>query len=427
MEEEEKPSALSKLPGRLQLDFFEMAEKAARQAAERMLREREKLRRLRDKLRFRDIPEVDFGELRVGAVDGSASPSFSERLGYRVGVYTACYMVFEGDEIISDEDDESMKAGYMMADQTGNILHTKKILSLLMTALERELALRCLKKYDLDLILVDGSFYGFRTRCSEVKNCDMRSMGVEGYKRGWDLIKQVLNDTRRLDESGKAVGVVKRLRTAAIDGWLLTQGWRIEETFNRNDRSILRSLLPPGKYFDYRELLGERWSYLHYNGLKTWYNEIIRLNQKKGYSDEGLRENALEFVHKKLRTQVRTDLCPPDLKDEALKKCGEEILQEITSVPRLHARLSSYSAPICLELGEGVNVELALAYAWKTANKATGIPFPVDLVDEAISVDRLLAREFADEVEARLLLDSKLEAEEVEARLEPLNPQKREE
>lgn len=429
--EEEKPSALSKLPGRLQLDFFEMADEAARQAAERMRRERERLRRLREVLKFRKIPEADFGKLRIGAVDGSSSPTFSERLGYRIGVYTACYMVFEGEEIISDGDDESMEAGYMMADQTGNILQTRKILSLLMTARERKLALKCLEKYDVDLILVDGAFYGFRTRCSEVKRCDLETMGVEfsedvDYRTGWDLIRDVLEKTRQLVRSGRAVGVVKRLRTAAIDGWLLSREWRLEDTFNRNDRSILRSLMPPGRYFDYRDLLEEDWSYLHYNGLKTWYGEIMRIAAKKNLSGRELRMEAMKHVDKKLRTQIRTDLCPPNIREDEAKLCEEEVFREVVGVPRIHARLSPYAAPICLELGEDVDLNLALAYAMKSANEATGIPFPIDLVDDSISVDRMLAKEFADEIEARLLLNPQLTSEEVEARLEPLNPQKEE-
>ncbi len=63
------------------------------------------------------------------------------------------------------------------------------------------------------------------------------------------------------------------------------------------------------------------------------------------------------------------------------------------------------------QLGEDVDLKLALAYAMKSANEATGIPFPIDLVDDSISIDRMLAKEFADEIEARL---------------EPLNPQKEE-
>jgi len=62
----------------------------------------------------------------------------------------------------------------------------------------------------------------------------------------------------------------------------------------------------------------------------------------------------------------------------------------------------------------------------ENANPATGLPFPLDLVDANISVDRKVAREFADEIEARLLLDHELNAEEVHGEFISINPQKEE-
>ncbi|MCS7126272.1 MAG: DNA double-strand break repair nuclease NurA [Aigarchaeota archaeon] len=422
--EEMKPSAFSRLPPRLQVDFFEYAEEAARRTIREVISERDRLSKIKDLLKFRDIPEILDRDLRVGAVDGSSSPTFSDRLGYRIGVYTACYMVFDGPNIISDKDDENMEGGYLMVNQVGNILQTRKILSLLMTIKEREMALKCLKKYDVDLLLVDGSFYGFRTRCSEIKNVNLEKMGIEGYKTGLDLINRALVLTRELIRVGKAVGVIKRLRTSAIDGWLLSNRWNIDDILHRNDRSILRTLLPPGRYFDYRDLLGEEWSYLHYSNLITWYDELRERNIVSRDSLEESRLEALRYVHKKLETQIRTDLCPTNVDEKVSREMCKRLLNEITSRIRIHARLSPYAAPICLELGEEIDLDTVLAYTLKIVNKATGIPFPIDLVDEVISVDKELAKEFAEEVEARLLLDSRISSEEVEARLEPLNPQK---
>jgi len=423
--EDEKRSAISKLPFKLQMDFYEYARKAATRTAEQIKSEREKLSSISNLLKFRDIPEVLSRDLRVGAVDGSSSPTFSERLGYRIGVYTACYMVFDGGHVISDKDDESMEGGYMMINQIGGIQQTKKILSLFMTAKEREMALRCLKKYDVDLLLIDGSFYGFRTRCSEVKKLDLRNLGIEEYRTGGELIDHVLNLTRRLVKTGKAVGVIKRIRTSALDGWILSNTWRKEYVLNRNDRSILRSLLPVGKYFDYKDIVEDEWSYLHYTSLVTWYDEMLRkgiISQENSVDQN--KKNAFEYVDRKLRVQITTDLALANTLDIAKDKVGEELVREIISRPRIHARLSRYAAPICLELGEDVDLDIVLAYAFKNVNLATGIPFPIDLVDELISVEKELAKEFAEEIEARLLLESEISSEEVEARLEPLNPQK---
>ncbi|MEN2974027.1 MAG: DNA double-strand break repair nuclease NurA [Candidatus Caldarchaeales archaeon] len=423
--EEEKRSSLSRLPPKLQEDFFEYAAEAANKTIREVILERDRILKIKSMFKFRDIAEILGKDLRVAAVDGSSSPAFSDRLGYRIGVYAACYMVFDGGEIISDKDGENMECGYIMVNQVGSILQTKKILSLLMTAKEREMALRCLEKYNVDLLLVDGSFYGFRTRCSEVKKISLTDMGLKGYRTGWDLIRHVLELTRELIKTGKAVGVIKRLRTCAIDGWLLSRRWRLEDMLNRNDRSVLCTLLPYRKYFDYRDLIGDKWSYLHYNSLVTWYSEMI--SRRKIKVDSGLKDNlseAMEYVEKKLKTQIRTDLSPPDLDSNTSDRLGKELLEEITSRPRLYARLSQYAAPICLELGEGLDVDTVLAYALTSANKVTGIPFPIDLVDEMISIEKDTAREFAEEIEARLLLDPRISSEEVEARLEPLNPQK---
>ena len=418
MSEEFEESAISRLPPRLQEEFFELAGRAAKRVAEELRREKERILELRKHLRFRSIPKGLAKDLRVGVVDGSSSPRLSERLGYRIGVYTGCYMVFDGGEIISDDDEESMAAGYIMTPQTGSSLYTRKLLSLMRTLLERDLALKCMEKYDVDLMIIDGSFYGFRARCSEIKEKEFLGLGSRIV--GWELVREIYEKSKRLLDSGKAIGVIKRIRTAAIDGWLLSRNWRMEETLNKNDRSLLRSLMRCGEYFDYRDLLGDRWSYLHYNGLKGWFKEVKRII--KDLSEDRKLEKALGHIDKKLRTQIITDLAPKNSGSEI----REEIFREVIGVRRIYVRLSPYAPPTCIELGRGVDLESTLAYLMENANLATGLPFPLDLVDANVSVDRRIAREFADEVEARLLLDHELNAEDVHGEFISINPQKEE-
>ncbi|RLG05370.1 MAG: hypothetical protein DRN61_00825 [Thaumarchaeota archaeon] len=425
--ETSEESAFSRLPPRLQESFFELADHATRRLSEFLKREEEKLKELGSILKFRRMPQRIREDLRVGAVDGSVSPRLSERLGFRVGVYAATYMAFDGGAIISDGDERSMEAGYLIAPQTGSPLHTKKILSLLSTLLERKLALRCLKEYDVDLMLIDGSFYGFRTRCSEIKDKRLRDLGVEGpeldewgIETGWDLIKKVYDLTNELKKTGKVVAVIKRVRTSAIDGWLLSRSWSLSSILSRNDRAILRRLMKPGEYFDYADLLEDRSHYLHYSGLKGWFNEIMRKIRDLP-EGEKLRK-ALEHVEKKLRLQISTDLCPAGASDRE----KDETYREVISPMRLYVRLSPYAAPACIELGDGVDLNLALAYLLASGNPATGLPFPIDLIDEMISFDRRLASEFADEVEAKLLLSSGLNVDDVHGYFESINPQKSE-
>ncbi|MCD6312418.1 MAG: DNA double-strand break repair nuclease NurA [Thaumarchaeota archaeon] len=427
MAETPEESAFSRLPPRLQESFFELADHATRRISDFLRKEDEKLKELKSVLRFRKIAQRIGEDLRVGAVDGSMSPKLSERLGFRVGVYAATYMVFDEGAVISDEDERSMESGYLIAPQTGSPLHTKKILSLLSTLLERKLALKCMREYGVDLMLIDGSFYGFRTRCSEIKDKRLKELGIEGpgldewgIETGWDLIRKVYELTEELKKTGKVVAVIKRVRTSAIDGWLLSRSWSLDSILNRNDRAILRRLMRPGEYFDYADLLEDRSHYLHYSGLKGWFHEIMKKTQNLS-GKEKLRE-ALRHVEKKLRLQISTDLCPAGASDGE----KDEMYREVISPIRLYVRLSPYAAPACIELGDGVDLDLALAYLLDSGNPATGLPFPIDLIDEMISFDRRLASEFADEIEAKLLLSSGLNVDDVHGDFESINPQKSE-
>jgi len=46
---------------------------------------------------------------------------------------------------------------------------------------------------------------------------------------------------------------------------------------------------------------------------------------------------------------------------------------------------------------------LILSYVLSTASPGTGLPIPLDLVDELVSLPRGLGREFVNEIEAELL------------------------
>ena len=422
-------SAVSKLPPPLQADFFKMSEIAAERALRQMLEERKRMSGLRKKLRFRKIPSYEGSDLTVGVVDGSYSPELSEKMGYRIGVYTASYMILGQDGIHSDKDDESMTIGYVMAPQVGSSLHAKKILSLLATYAERVMAERCLRKYRPDLLIIDGSFYGFRTRCSEVKKRmlddfeGVRGADGRGFNNAWELINEVYERSRRLAENGRTVGIIKRLRTQAIDGWLYTHRWRIEDTMGKNDRLLLWATMHPGEYFDYADLLGERYSYHHYSNIMTWIKEVEK--KVKDVEDEGKLEKAMEHIHRKLRVQIGTDLCPDkrEIGDKRWGECAERRVGEITGLRRVYVRACE-AAPFCVELGKDVDLEETIAYLAWSVNKATGLPFPLDLIDDLISLDRRIAREFAEEVEARILLRRELGVSEVKEEFTPLNPQK---
>lgn len=69
-----------------------------------------------------------------------------------------------------------------------------------------------------DLIVVDGSFYGFGIPSRLVRD---RRIQQEAFEYGSDVVDHVVDSTSRLLGSGRAVGVVKGVTTAAIDGWII--------------------------------------------------------------------------------------------------------------------------------------------------------------------------------------------------------------
>lgn len=81
----------------------------------------------------------------------------------------------------------------------------------------------------------------------------------------------------------------------------------MEDIIGKNDKAILRAVLRPEEYFDYRDLLGE-WSYLHYTGLVTWIKKIRR--KFRNMSEEEKLRVAFEHVNRRLGVQIGTGLCP---------------------------------------------------------------------------------------------------------------------
>jgi len=102
------------------------------------------------------------------------------------------------------------------------------------------------------------------------------------------------------------------------------------------------------------------------------------------------------------------------------------VFKEVLDTKRIYARFSPHAPPACIELGKEVDLNLVLSYFMSWTNPATGLPFPIDLIDANITLDRKLAIEFADEVEARLLLNPELDVDNTYGEFESINPQKQE-
>ncbi len=416
-------TAVSKLPPRLQYEFTSMVNEAAEALSKRLQEESGRVERLRKFLAFRNIGGEHSGEdyrgFRVGVVDGSISPELNERTGRRLGVYTVSYMVFEGMKVVSDDDDESMGIGYIVAPQTGAGAHARKILNLLSTYHERVMAHLCMKKYDLDLLIIDGSFFGFRAWCSKIKNKSLEDFdGVLGFSRVSELIDETYEISKKLAENSRVVGVVKRVRTQAVDGWLYSRGWRREDMTALNDKLILSKLMKRGELFDYRDLLGDAWSYHHYSNILTWLNDVENRILQKCKEEEKF-EKVMKYIDSKIKTQIKTDLCI-DEEDS----CADERYSSIIGMKRAYLKACDLTQPICVEFGDAVDLDTIVGYLISSVNDSTGLPFPLDIVDSNITLDRRIAKEFADEVEVRLLDLKRIEARRLREDFLSWNPQK---
>jgi len=388
----------SKLPIALQHQFFTHAAKAAEKCREKIIKQRKTIDKLRNIMKFSPLPHEEAGSLKVAFVDGSWLTA-RERLGIRVGVYAAGYMTFRGDELV--EGGEGYKCGWFVEDQVGDPWEANKILDLLCTCLEREAALHCLEEEDVDFVVIDGNFYGFRVRCCEVMD---KELDVGGFRRGEELVKRVRDLTTRLAESGRCVGVMKRVRLASIDGWIL-RNLNPEGCTNQNDRMILSLLMPAKTLFTYETLFGKASTWLDclkYSLLKHLYD------QRRGREDvEKLWETASQHVHRAFLVDLK---CKPE---------------ELPILKRFFIRHCE-APPYCLEIPKDVDVQQIASYLLGVNNPATGLPLPLDLIDQNITLPNGFSKEFLDEIEAILLKDSTLDEKTLIDWFSSINPQKEE-
>ncbi len=394
----------SNLPVDLQHQFFIHAEEESKKCKQRLLAQAEKLKALRKDLHFEDIPEDDeWRKWKIASVDGSFSPATSERLGARYGVCCAGYMVFRDGDLVN----EYYRSGELMQEQVGDPDLTATILSLLSTRLERELALQCIEKEKADLVLVDGAFFGYRAKLSQVRST---KIDVDEYKTVGRLADFVTDCSLDVMNSGKAVAVVKRVRTNALDGWLISKNKDAQQCIQRNDRAILASIMPPETYFAYEWLLGSPTAFNFYTTLRTAY-EKMGGSKDLAYAEQRAKEIVENDVLRSLNTQ---------------KVNPRYTAEDIYKTARYYMRCSNAAPPFCFETLQNIDVKPILAYFAASYNPATGLPFPMDLIDQNVSLPTEFTREFVEEVEALLIHDPEIEKFDLSNYFQSINPQKEE-
>ena len=387
-----------KIPSQMQYQFFELAEKQAEYIKAKLLRDKEKLNDLGKLLKFETIPENDeWKNWRIGVVDGSDSPVMSERIGGRFGTYGATYHIFQGLDLVEEE----YFSGHFSDFQIGDPEASKKLLSLLTANLEREIALSCLEK-DVDLLIIDGSFFGFRPRCRIVHNQEVPN---KEFKNGAELVKHIRDISIKLLESKKVVGIIKRVQTSAIDGWMIYKNGNDRLRLSRNDKEILSSLIQEGKWFSYETAFGDPFLFNYYTRLALAYRRYAIDPSRSIESIFGACKGEVD------RNVKRDLLCKPE---------------HILRTARHYVRCSYPTPPFCLETPVDFNLDSILAFFKVSCNKATGLPMPLDLTDQDITIPVGFTREFVEEIEARLVKDPDLDKYELENHFASLNPQKQE-
>jgi len=387
-----------KIPAKMQNQFFELAERQAKEVKAKLLKDKAKLNSLSKLLKFSKISENDdWKSWRIAVVDGSDSPVMSERIGGRFGTYGATYHIFQGLELVDEEYYSGDYSDYQMGDPEASI----KMLQVLTAKLERQTAMDCLHK-DVDLIIIDGSFFGFRPNCRRIHNMPIR----EGFlKTGLELVKYTRDLSIRLLESGKAIGIIKRVQSSAIDGWTIYKNGNQDLQLYRNDKEILASLLREGEWFSYETAFQDPGLFAYYSRLALAYERYARE-----------RERTIESIFKAIMGDVdrnikRDLLCEPD---------------QILRTARYYVRCVYPAPPFCFETPVNFDLAPLLAFFKASCNKATGLPIQLDLTDQDITIPAGFTREFVEEIEARLTKDSDLDMYEVENHFGSLNPQKQE-
>ncbi|RLF12045.1 MAG: hypothetical protein DRJ98_01695 [Thermoprotei archaeon] len=393
---EENP--LLTLPRPIIEALFRSAEVEAQRVKMRVAKLAQAVEQVKPLFRFTPIKQGR-GKLVVAA-DGSMSPTSSQRLGSEFAIYTAGYLAFKDREVVG----ERYYAGSLSWVEGLQTFRT--LLRLLMAYTERKAALEAYRKYKPDYVILDGPYFYFRGHCRHLRNLEI---DVEGLSTGLELIRKVRDMTLELMNTGRAICVIRRSVMRAIDGWLLYHHGE-EACLRARDKHILTMVMPPMSLWSYQTLL-DRDPILY----ATYYRFYRRRKQ------EGKLPKELEAQRDRLMEQARRDW---------ERKFREDLDMNLNQAPRTQRYYLRYTAsmpPFEVEAVEGIDVEDFASTFTQFYNEATGLPFPVDLIDNFISLPRGSTTAFTEEVEARLIRDQSIKDKTtISDYFTYLNPQKKE-
>lgn len=390
-------SSWSELPFDLQEEFYRLSESTALDLAKHIQDLEIELSANWPQVEFavKPISQSDSKELAISSVDGSRSPEPARRLGGDFAVYSAGLLRLQGKRIVENRFAVG-KADSTKAPQ----VDLASLVSARTLAAEREVAVAALK--DADLVLLDGSFYGFS---GEVTSVLRRRPGVSPHQLGeWsDAIQLALKRTEELVDSGKCIGVIKRSRTRAISGWLSAKSGKLVLQ-GMTDKHILNRKLASLSYFDYERLLGGG-SFLTYS--------MLAYNLANGREKEPTREALGRAAELAAARFTRAFGRPFGMRVDPSK------------LRRFQARLFADAPPCELEVPTSVPGGLINELlASENFSEATGLPHAIDMIDEYVGIPRAFTRDFVYEVEARVTSLAPSTLSGVRGFFSDLNPQK---
>jgi len=383
-----------KLPHDLQTQFFKVADEESREVTETIKELYSELGKLRvldpyfERLRSNDLSYT------VAAVDGSRSPHLSERLGAKYGVLAVGAVVLRGTERI----DERFEAGRFTRGRALSRERSSYFFDLLSMCLERAFMKELLDRADVDVLILDGSFYGFVYTARRIK----KQIGglFEPDSDEYKVFRKACELTDKLLESGKVIGVIKRSHSRVIGGWLAHTESPKNKFTTVLDKLILAHIMPPSTIFRYEKLTGEVPAYVYTQmalmaSRNIWGEEPLKMAMDRAYAPyRELRVN-MEKVKSLRRVQVKAFSTPP---------CEIE-----------------YPSSLSFEkLEEWIGQR-------KFFNEVTGLPMALDVVDSLVGLSSKFTEEFVSEVEARTLerlVSENLSMDVIRWFFALLNPQK---
>jgi hypothetical protein len=390
-------SSWSDLPFDLQEEFYRLSETTAEELAKRIESIESEISASWPQVEFavKPIAESKSEGLTIASVDGSRSPNPTRRLGGDFAVYSAGLLKLRGKGVVENRFAVG-KVDSVKAQQ----VDLASLVSAKTTAAERTVAVAALD--NADLVLLDGSFYGFAGEVISLLRERRRETGLQLGK--WsNAIQTALAKTARLAESGKCIGVIKRSRTRAISGWLSMKN-RKETLTGVIDKHILNRKLPPKSFLNYDALLkGE--SLLAYSMLA--YNLA---NRREAEPTEAAFQRAKVSAASRFVKAFKNPF-------------GVDV--DSSKLKRIQARLFPDSPPCELEIPTSVPEELVSELLNReNFSEVTGLPHAIDMIDEYVGIPRAFTRDFVYEVEARVASLTPSTLGGVRGFFSGLNPQK---